>query len=154
MSRQSSDKVYTDISNRNSEKKNTNKINKPKNYKTILIYGEHETGKTSFVLKVCNNKFETSIIKESDLYLIVYDLTSKESHNKAKNLIIEKIYKMNHPIFLIGNKSDLRNQINIPDLKEFTQKYCFDEVKISIKDSIGVSSLLKKFGEIFNYDND
>ena len=184
MSRQSSDKVYTDISNRNSEKKNTNKINKPKNYKTILIYGEHETGKTSFVLKVCNNKFdifyipsfsdektnknlilnyknfniefivsnETSIIKESDLYLIFYDLTSKESHNKAKNLIIEKIYQ---PIFfLIGNKSDLRNKINIPDLKDFSQKYCFDEVKISIKDSIGVSSLLKKFGEIFNYDND
>ena len=186
MSRQSSDKVYTDISNRNSEKKNTNKINKPKNYKTILIYGEHETGKTSFVLKVCNNKFdifyipsfsdekttknlilnsknfniefivsnETSIIKESDLYLIFYDLTSKESYNKAKNLIIEKIYKMNQPIFLIGNKSDLRNKINIPDLKDFSQKYCFDEVKISIKDSIGVSSLLKKFGEIFNYDND
>ena len=186
MSRQSSDKVYTDISNRNSEKKNTNKINKPKNYKTILIYGEHETGKTSFVLKVCNNKFdifyipsfsdekttknlilnsknfniefivsnETSIIKESDLYLIFYDLTSIESYNKAKNLIIEKIYKMNQPIFLIGNKSDLRNKINIPDLKDFSQKYCFDEVKISIKDSIGVSSLLKKFGEIFNYDND
>ena len=186
MSRQSSDKVYTDISNRNSEKKTTNKINKPKNYKTILIYGEHETGKTSFVLKVCNNKFdifyipsfsdekttknlilnsknfniefivsnETSIIKESDLYLIFYDLTSIESYNKAKNLIIEKIFKMNQPIFLIGNKSDLRNKINIPDLKDFSQKYCFDEVKISIKDSIGVSSLLKKFGEIFNYDND
>ena len=61
---------------------------------------------------------------------------------------------MNQPIFLIGNKSDLRNKINIPDLKDFSQKYCFDEVKISIKDSIGVSSLLKKFGEIFNYDND
>ena len=64
---------------------------------------------------------ETSIIKESDLYLIFYDLTSKESYNKAKNLIIEKIYKMNQPIFLIGNKSDLRNKINIPDLKDFSQ---------------------------------
>ena len=61
---------------------------------------------------------------------------------------------MNHPIFLIGNKSDLRNQINIPDLKEFTQKYCFEECKISIKDSIGISSLLKKLGEIFNYDTE
>ena len=184
ISTKSSDKVNTDISNKNSLI--DNKIIKPKNYKTIIIYGENETGKTSFVLKVCNNKFDvfyipsfsdektnknlilnsknyniefivsndTSMIKECDLFLIFYDLTSLSSYNKAKNLIIEKIYKMNHPIFLIGNKSDLRNQINIPDLKEFTQQYCFEEFKISIKESIGIPSLLKKIGEIFNYDKE
>ena len=184
ISTKSSDKVNTDISNKNSLI--DNKIIKPKNYKTIIIYGENETGKTSFVLKVCNNKFDvfyipsfsdektnknlilnsknyniefivsndTSMIKECDLFLIFYDLTSLSSYNIAKNLIIEKIYKMNHPIFLIGNKSDLRNQINIPDLKEFTQQYCFEEFKISIKESIGISSLLKKIGEIFNYDKE
>ena len=184
ISTKSSDKVNTDISNKNSLI--DNKIIKPKNYKTIIIYGENETGKTSFVLKVCNNKFDvfyipsfsdektnknlilnsknyniefivsndTSMIKECDLFLIFYDLTSLSSYNIAKNLIIEKIYKMNHPIFLIGNKSDLRNQINIPDLKEFTQQYCFEEFKISIKESIGIPSLLKKIGEIFNYDKE
>ena len=51
---------------------------------------------------------------------------------------------MNQPIFLIGNKSDLRNKINIPDLKDFSQKYCFDEVKISIKDSISSFFFIKK----------
>ena len=181
-SRQSSEKMYTDISNNNSQKKNN--INKPKNFKTILIYGGNETGKTSFVLKVCNNKFDvfyipsfsdertnksmmlnqkkfelqfivsndTSNIQDADCYLIFYDLTSLASYNYAKNLIIEKISKFNYPIFLIGNKCDLRNKINLNDLKDFCNDYKCEEFKISIKDYIGISSLLKKFGEIFDYN--
>ena len=181
-SRQSSEKMYTDISNNNSQKKNN--IIKPKNYKTILIYGGNETGKTSFVLKVCNNKFDvfyipsfsdertnksmmlnqkkfelqfivsndTSNIQDADCYLIFYDLTSLASYNYAKNLIIEKISKFNYPIFLIGNKCDLRNKINLNDLKDFCKDYKCEEFKISIKDYIGVSSVLKKFGEIFDYN--
>ena len=182
ISTKSSDKVYTDISNKNSLI--DNKIIKPKNYKTILIYGENETGKTSFVLKVCNNKFDvfyipsfsdektnksimlnqkkfelqfivsndTSNIQEADCYLIFYDLTSMASYNYAKNLIIEKISKFNYPIFLIGNKCDLRNKINLNDLKDFCKDYKCEEFKISIKDYIGISSVLKKFGEIFDYN--
>ena len=181
-SRQSSEKIYTDISNNNSQKKNN--INKPKNFKTILIYGGNETGKTSFVLKVCNNKFDvfyipsfsdektnkslmlnqkkfelqfivsndTSNIQEADCYLIYYDLTSMASYNYAKNLIIEKIFKLNYPTFLIGNKCDLRNKINLNDLKQFCNDYKCEEFKISIKDYIGISSVLKKFGEIFDYN--
>ena len=30
--------------------------------KTILIYGEKETGKTSFVMKICKHKFENFYI--------------------------------------------------------------------------------------------
>ena len=181
-SRQSSEKVYTDINNNNSQKKNN--LNKPKNFKTILIYGGNETGKTSFVLKVCNNKFDvfyipsfsdektnksimlnqkkfelqfivsndTSNIQEADCYFIFYDLTSLASYNYAKNLIIENIFKLNIPIFLIGNKCDLRNKINLNDLKQFCTDYNCNEFKISIKDYIGVSSILKKLGEIFDYN--
>jgi len=184
-SRQSSEKVYTDVSNNNSQKKNN--LNKPKNFKTILIYGGNETGKTSFVLKVCNNKFDVfyipsfsdektnksimlnqkkfelqfivsnniSNIQEADCYFIFYDLTSLASYNYAKNLIIENIFKLNIPIFLIGNKCDLRNKINLNDLKQFCTDYNCNEFKISIKDYIGVSSILKKLGEIFDYkEND
>ena len=179
----------------NNSKNNTNDNNiintkpkkiKSKNEKTILIYGEHESGKTSFVLKICNNKFDifyipsfadentkktlilnqkkfniefivsndTSEIKEADCYLIFYDLTSMTSYNIAKNLIIEKITKLNKPIFLIGNKSDLRNKISIPDLKNFCNDYKCVEFQISIKENIGVSSVLKNIGDIFNYEDE
>ena len=178
-SKNSLEKKNTDISN-NSLKKTI----KPKNYKKILIYGDKETGKTSFVLKICNNKFdifyipslaeektiktlilnskkfeiefivsnEISCIKEADLYLIFFDLTSYTSYLNAKNLIVEKIYKLNKYIFIIGNKNDLRNKINISDLNDFCNKYNCQNLLISIKDSIGVSLLLKKFGEIFDYE--
>ena len=94
--------------------------------------------------------------RNSHGFIFVYDISNRESFENLNNWIELAFSNNQNSIinFLIGNKSDLRNKINIPDLKDFSQKYCFDEVKISIKDSIGVSSLLKKFGEIFNYDND
>ena len=96
-----------------------------------------------------------SNIQEADCYFIFYDLTSLASYNYAKNLIIENIFKLNIPIFLIGNKCDLRNKINLNDLKQFCIDYNCNEFKISIKDYIGVSSILKKLGEIFDYkEND
>ena len=76
------------------------------------------------------------------------------SYNIAKNLIIEKITKLNKPIFLIGNKSDLRNKISIPDLKNFCNDYKCVEFQISIKENIGVSSVLKNIGDIFNYEDE
>ena len=172
--------------NNNNNINNISKKKKQKNEKTIVIYGEHETGKTNFVLKVCNNKFDifyipsfddektnktlmlnqkkfniefivsndTSEIKEADCYLIFYDLTSMTSYNIAKNLIIEKITKLNKPIFLIGNKSDLRNKISINDINSFCKDYKCIDFQISIKDSIGISSVLKQIGDIFNYEDE
>ena len=176
---------YSNVINNNNIN-NISKKTKQKNEKTIVIYGEHETGKTNFVLKVCNNKFDifyipsfvdekinkililnqkqfniefivsndTSEIKEADCYLIFYDLTSMTSYNIAKNLIIEKITKLNKPIFLIGNKSDLRNKISINDINSFCKDYKCIHFQISIKDSIGISSVLKQLGDIFNYEDE
>ena len=152
--------------------------------KKVVIYGEKETGKTTFVLKICENKFEKYYIPsfcdesfdknilfknlnkkylinfiisnninkiiDADFYFIIFDLTSFISYNKAKKLILEQISHLNKPIFFFGNKCDLKNKFENNDLKSFCQKVKCEYFEISLKESIGISSFLNKFGENLN----
>lgn len=157
-----------------------------KNYeKSILIYGDKESGKTSLLIKICAQKFnifyipslsdEKNIkllrlkpyskrfklelnvtnnineIKEADCYIILFDVTSLNSWNFAKNLIESKIISKQKPVILIGNKIDIGNKINIPYLQEFLLKYKCDFFYISLKESNGISLLFEKLGEILDY---
>ena len=151
------------------------------NTKKVLIYGEKESGKTSFVLKICDNKFDQfyvpsifdeifyktilfihcnkkydinfivsnniTEIMEADCYIVLYDLTSINSYNKGKNLI-NKISNLNKPIFFIGNKCDLSDEIITNDLTIFCEKNKCEYYQISLKNNIGIPSFLHKFGEI------
>lgn len=156
--------------------------------KTILIYGEKETGKTSFVMKICKHKFENfyipsfndertekmlrlkpyskrfklefivsnniDIIKNADCYFIFYDVTCLHSLNFAKNLIENKILSQKKPIFLIGNKIDLKINVEYDLLDNYVSLYNLKLFNISIKESNGISSLLEKLGEVLDYKDE
>ncbi len=156
--------------------------------KTILIYGEKETGKTSFVMKICKHKFENfyipsfndertekmlrlkpyskrfklefivtnnnDVIKNADCYFIFYDVTSLQSLNFAKNLIENKILNLKKPIFLIGNKIDLKMSVDIDLLDYYVSLNNLKLFNISIKESNGISSLLEKLGEVLDYKDE
>jgi signal recognition particle receptor subunit beta len=160
-----------------------------KNYeKSILIYGDKESGKTSFIMKICRHKFDpfyipsfkderiekllrlkpyskkfqfefivsndNDNIKPADCYLIFFDVTCLKSLNKAMNLIEKKIVNLNKPIFLIGNKTDLKNNIDISFVNDFIQKYKCNFFTISIKESNGISLLLERLGEVLDYKDE
>ena len=156
--------------------------------KTILIYGEKEVGKTSFVMKICKHKFEsfyipsfndertekmlclqpyskrfklefivtndTDVIKNADCYFIFYDVTCLHSLNFAKNLIENKILNQKKPIFLIGNKIDLKMNVELDLLNYYVSIYNLKLFNISIKESNGISSLLEKLGEVLDYKDE
>ena len=153
--------------------------------KTLFIYGDKESGKTSLLIKICAQKFnifyipslsdEKNIkllrlkpyskrfklelnvtnnineIKEADCYIILFDVTSLNSWNFAKNLIESKIISKQKPVILIVNKIDIGNKINIHYLQEFLLKYKCDFFYISLKESNGISLLFEKLGEILDY---
>ena len=163
-----------------------NKENKKnKNEKTILIYGSKESGKTSFVMKYLENKFDNSYIpslndertikkcilnngkifnlefivsnninelKDADCYFIFYDISNENSFEFAKKIINEIVNINDGKIFLIGNKKDLKNVINEKDINDICNKYKCENFLISVKDNIGISNMMQKFGEIFDYN--
>ena len=163
-----------------------NKENKKnKNEKTILIYCSKESGKTSFVMKYLENKFDNSYIpslndertikkcilnngkifnlefivsnninelKDADCYFIFYDISNENSFEFAKKIINEIVNINDGKIFLIGNKKDLKNVINEKDINDICNKYKCENFLISVKDNIGISNMMQKFGEIFDYN--
>ena len=171
-------------------KSNQIKEKKPKSNKTILICGPLESGKTSFLLRFCNDKFDdfyipsfTNEIKEKkylfnkkqkefnlrlivtnnlnddlnediDCIFVLYDVSMIKSYENAKKIVIDKLlnrYK-NIIIFFIGNKKDLKENINEKDIEKFCLKYNLINMYISVKDNIGIVALMQKFGELFNYE--
>ena len=171
-------------------KPNKKKENKPESNKTILICGPLESGKTSFLIRFCNDKYDDFYIpsfsneikekqfllnqkkKEFNLRLIVtnnlnddlnedidcifvlYDVSMIKSYENAKKIVIDKLlnrYK-NIIIFFIGNKKDLKENINEKDIEKFCLKYNLINMYISVKDNIGIVALMQKFGEVFNYE--
>ena len=171
-------------------KSNQIKEKKPKSNKTILICGPLESGKTSFLLRFCNDKFDdfyipsfTNEIKEKkylfnkkqkefnlrlivtnnlnddlnediDCIFVLYDVNIIKSYENAKNIVTDKLLNLykNIIIFFIGNKKDLKENINVKEVEKFCLKYNLINMYISIKDNIGIVALMQKFCELFNYD--
>ena len=170
--------------NNNISNNNENKI-KSKDEKTILIYGPPESGKTSFIIRYFENKFDSCYIpsfsdeitkkscflnygkkfnleiivsnnlnkiQNADCYFIFFDISSKNSFEEAKKIIINYIINNNKKIFLIGNKKDLKNVVSEKNINDLCKKYNLEYFLISVKDNIGISAMMKKFGEIFDYE--
>ena len=168
------------------KKKERKKVEKSKYAKTIIICGPNESGKTSFSMRYCDNKFDNcyipSLINEIsskniilnngeqrlqlkfivtnnidnlddvDCYFVIYDINSKKSFIEAKNLVEDKILIEKLPIFFIGNKSDLKSVVNKFEVEDFCKTNKLYNMIISVKNNIGISALIKKFTELFKYD--
>ena len=189
--KQKDSQTSTDIDLReNVVKEKNEEFNKKKKTKqifekTILIYGAQESGKTSFIIRYIENKFDscyipsfqdeitkkncylnygkkfdlefivsnnTNIIQEADCYFIFYDLSSNNSFQQAKKLI-RQIMKLNQTVFLIGNKKDLKNVVKENNINDLCKKYKVESFLISVKDNIGISFMMQRFGQIFDYEN-
>ena len=168
-------------------KKQRQKIEKSKNSKTIIICGPIESGKTSFSMRYCDNKFDNCYIPsfaneisskqlilnqgekrlqlkfivtnniddidDVDCYFVIYDVNSNKSYYDAKKLIEDNLLTEKITIFLIGNKSDLKCVVNKKEVDDFCIKYNLYNYYISVKNNIGISSLMQKFAELFNSDD-
>ena len=173
------------INNNNNISNNKENKIKSKDEKTILIYGPPESGKTSFIIRYFENKFDSCYIpsfsdeitkkscflnygkkfnleiivsnnlnkiQNADCYFIFFDISSKNSFEEAKKIIINYIINNNKKIFLIGNKKDLKNVVLEKNIQDLCKKYHLEYFLISVKDNIGISAMMKKFGEIFDYE--
>ena len=180
------EKKDKEILEKEKKKKERKKIEKSKYAKTIIICGPNESGKTSFSMRYCDNKFDNcyipSLINEIsskniilnngeqrlqlkfivtnnidnlddvDCYFVIYDINSKKSFIEAKNLVEDKILIEKLPIFFIGNKSDLKSVVNKFEVEDFCKTNKLYNMIISVKNNIGISALIKKFTELFKYD--
>ena len=173
------------INNNNNISNNKENKIKSKDEKTILIYGPPESGKTSFIIRYFENKFDSCYIpsfsdeitkkscflnygkkfnleiivsnnlnkiQNADCYFIFFDISSKNSFEETKKIIINYIINNNKTIFLIGNKKDLKNVVSEKNINDLCKKYNLEYFLISVKDNIGISAMMKKFGEIFDYE--
>ena len=168
-----------------SEEKIKKKIEKSKFAKTIIICGPIESGKTSFSMRYCDNKFDNCYIPslmneissknvilnngeqrlqlkfivtnnidnldDVDCFFVFYDISSNQSFLDAKKLVQDKILIEKLPIFFIGNKSDLKSVVNKLEVDNFCKKNKLYNMVISVKNNIGISALIKKFTQLFNY---
>ena len=161
---------------------------KPKSNKTIIICGPNESGKTSFLLRFCEDKFDEFYIpsfqdeikekkfmlnhrqkefilkfivtndlnndfkEEIDCYFVIYDVTDNKSFINAMQLIQDKLNNDKNVIFFIGNKKDLKENINEKEVQNFCDKNKLINMYISVKENIGIVALMQKFSEMFNYD--
>jgi len=122
--------------------------------KTKFIFG-----KKNFILTFCvSNNLNINIINNYDCIFVIYDITTQKSFLKAKEIIdslIEK--KIKQTIFLIGNKIDLISNFNEENEKEKLKNIIngqnIDIFFISVKNNLGISAMMSKFKEIFNYDD-
>ena len=90
-------------------------------------------------------------LDDIDCFFVFYDITSNQSYLEAKNLVQTKILIEKLPIFFIGNKSDLKSGVNKLDVEKFCKNNKLYNMEISVKNNIGISALIKKFTELFNY---
>ena len=171
-----------------SEEKIKKKIEKSKFAKTIIICGPIESGKTSFSMRYCDNKFDNCYIPsfmnevstkqlilnqgekrlqlkfivtnnindidDVDCYFVIYDLNSNKSYFDAKKLIEDNLLTEKISIFFIGNKSDLKCVVNKKEVDDFCLKNNLYNYNISVKNNIGISTLMKTFSDLFNFEDD
>ena len=120
---------------------------------TKLIFG-----KKNFVLTFCvSNNLNINNINSYDCIFVIYDITTPKSFLKAKEIIDSLIEKqINKTIFLIGNKIDLKSNFEEEKEKENLKNIFNNQINniffISVKNNIGISAMMTKFKEIFNYD--
>lgn len=167
-----------------SDNKKIQKQGQKKEMFTISIFGEKESGKTSFVLRFCENRFDNcyipsfseeitekkavlnmklfklkfvvnDVIGDADCYFVMFDYSSQTSFKFATSFIEQNLINIDNPIILIGNKSDIRQ-----GLVDSTQINTFCKLNncifypISVKNNIGISIMMQKVGAILEKTNE
>ena len=163
-------------------KKDINKSKTDGDVFKIGICGPHESGKTSFVLRFCQNRFDSCYIpsfsedevthkqcvlnmklfniifivnkkidKEVDCYLVLFDYTSEASYSIATSLVANELASSDKPIFLIGNKTDVKHRLVD---KEKIEKFCKEHnctfFPISVKGNMGISLMMQKLSIVLD----
>ena len=163
-------------------KKEINKSKTDGDYFKIGICGPHESGKTSFVLRFCQNRFDScyipsfsedevthkqcvlnmklfniifivneTISQNVDSYLVLFDYTSETSYNIATSLVINKLSNNNKPIFLIGNKTDVKHRLVDKDkIETFCKEHNCTFFPISVKSNMGISLMMQKLSMVLD----
>ena len=151
---------------------------------TISIFGASESGKTSFVLRFCENKFDNcyipsfseeitekkavlnmkffnlkfvvnDVIGAADCYFVMFDYSSQTSYKFATSFIEQNLIHIDNPIILIGNKADIKQ-----GLVDSTQINTFCKLNncifypISVKNNIGISIMMQKVGALLEKINE
>lgn len=178
-SKQVSNHKYVDLI------ESTKEINKSKTDGDVFkigICGPREAGKTSFVLRFCQNRFDScyipsfsedevthkqcvlnmklfniifivneSINKEVDCYLVLFDYTSESSYNIATSIVINDLSNSNKPIFLIGNKTDVKHRlVDKEKIETFCNEHKCTFFPISVKGNMGISIMMQKLSMVLD----
>ena len=79
----------------------------------------------------------STYFRKITIFLLFFDLNNKISFNHLENWIQRINYNSNsnHKVILIGNKSDLKQNIAYQEIETFCKKYNLDYFEISIKDN-------------------
>ena len=82
--------------------------------------------------------------KNADIALMIYDVTSDTSFNKCLYMIDDLRKVMDIPIFLVGNKIDLKREVKTEALIRFATEYKTFHHECSAKLNIGIDELFDK----------
>ena len=145
---------------------------------TISIFGASESGKTSFVLRFCENKFDNcyipsfseeitekkavlnmkffnlkfvvnDVIGAADCYFVMFDYSSQTSYKFATSLIEQNLIHIDNPIILIGNKADIKQGlVDSTQINTFCKLNNCIFYSISVKNNIGISIMMQKVGAL------
>ena len=92
-----------------------------------------------------------AIDKEVDCYLVLFDYTSEASYSIATSLVANELANSDKPIFLIGNKTDVKHRLVE---KEKIEKFCKEHnctfFPISVKGNIGISLMMQKLSMVLD----
>ena len=94
----------------------------------------------------CYKSLISSYYKKGAIFLLLFDLSSKDSFNSI-NYWIEQIKKFGNGtnfIYLIGNKSDKIHKVSGYDIKNFINKHDLQYFEISLKDKNNFDLIIDK----------
>ena len=96
--------------------------------------------------------------KQADGILLVFDISNKESFNKIKNFYVQKIKdncKINIPIILLGNKTDLDEQRQVSPEEAINlainEEYIYKETSCALNEN--VADAFETIIEMWNVEN-
>ncbi|XP_004845153.1 ras-related protein Rab-21 [Heterocephalus glaber] len=125
----------------------------------VVLLGEGCVGKTSLVLRYCENKFNDKHIttlqrfhalgpiyyRDSNGAILVYDITDEDSFQKVKNWVKELRKMLGNEICLciVGNKIDLEKErhVSIQEADSYAESVGAKHYHTSAKQNKGIEEL-------------
>ena len=104
--------------------------------------------------------FTQNFLRGAKVVVIVYSFASKQSFMNIESWIKETEKLKNRSVVIVGNKSDLPNNIDKEDIKKLKEKYeylYFFENNVSAKEGKNINELFEYIAEIcikqnYNYE--